>query len=205
VNVWRRQLLLSLSIERHRKLLPTSEDPLRFSLQAVRKLGLDGVVGKRSVLSTNAESDQARGSSAVRTESRSSLLAVTFPMRTGSMRCSWAFPEPNSSSLSRRWRTALCRVFGTKFFPALKELRAAHCSFTNLPEKKASRWGRVTNCGENEAMPPDQTEAGLQVAFVKRTAAEHLRHCSFIAMRDDKKPAEVVRETWAHDNAPEIL
>jgi ATP-dependent DNA ligase len=44
-------------------------------------------------------------------------------------------------------------------------------------------------------MPPDQTEAGLQVAFVKRTAAEHLRHCSFIAMRDDKKPAEVVRET----------
>ena len=44
-------------------------------------------------------------------------------------------------------------------------------------------------------MPPDQTEAGLQVAFVKRTVAEHLRHCPFFAMRDDKKPAEVVRET----------
>jgi hypothetical protein len=42
--------------------------------------------------------------------------------------------------------------------------------------EKSLAVGQVTNCGENEAMPPDQTEAGLQVAFVKRTAAEHLRH-----------------------------
>jgi bifunctional non-homologous end joining protein LigD len=34
-----------------------------------------------------------------------------------------------------------------------------------------------------------------QVAFVEWTDAAHLRHCTFIGMRDDKKPAEVVRET----------
>ena len=34
-----------------------------------------------------------------------------------------------------------------------------------------------------------------QVAFVEWTDAGHLRHCTFVAMRDDKKPAEVVRET----------
>ena len=33
-----------------------------------------------------------------------------------------------------------------------------------------------------------------QVAFVEWTDAGHLRHCTFVAMRDDKK-AEVVRET----------
>ena len=33
-----------------------------------------------------------------------------------------------------------------------------------------------------------------QVAFVEWRDPGHLRHCSFIA-RDDKKPAEVVRET----------
>ena len=34
-----------------------------------------------------------------------------------------------------------------------------------------------------------------QVAFVEWTDAGHLRHCTFIAMRDDKNPSEVVRET----------
>jgi ATP-dependent DNA ligase len=34
-----------------------------------------------------------------------------------------------------------------------------------------------------------------QVAFVEWTDAGHLRHCTFIGMRDDKKPAEVIRKT----------
>ena len=34
-----------------------------------------------------------------------------------------------------------------------------------------------------------------QVAFVEWTDAGHLRHCTFIGMRDDKKALEVVRET----------
>jgi ATP-dependent DNA ligase len=34
-----------------------------------------------------------------------------------------------------------------------------------------------------------------QVAFVEWTDAGHPRHCGFVAMRDDKKLAEVVRET----------
>jgi bifunctional non-homologous end joining protein LigD len=34
-----------------------------------------------------------------------------------------------------------------------------------------------------------------QIAFVEWTDGGHLRHCTFVAMREDKKPAEVVRET----------
>jgi ATP dependent DNA ligase C terminal region len=33
-----------------------------------------------------------------------------------------------------------------------------------------------------------------QIAFAEWTDAGHLRHCTFIGMRDDKKPSEVVRE-----------
>jgi ATP-dependent DNA ligase len=43
-------------------------------------------------------------------------------------------------------------------------------------------------------MPLGQTELVCQVAFVDWTDAWHLRHCTFVAMRDDKKAAEVVRE-----------
>ena len=62
-------------------------------------------------------------------------------------------------------------------------------------EKKTSRWGeslteeKMTQC---RWVTPKLV---CQVAFVEWTDAGHLRHCSFVAMRDDKKPAEVVRET----------
>jgi len=35
----------------------------------------------------------------------------------------------------------------------------------------------------------------VQVAFVEWTDAGHLRHCTFVAIRDDKKPGTIVRET----------
>jgi ATP-dependent DNA ligase len=45
-------------------------------------------------------------------------------------------------------------------------------------------------------MPLAQTQTGLsEIAFLEWTDAGHLRHCTFVGLRDDKKPAEVVRET----------
>jgi bifunctional non-homologous end joining protein LigD len=50
-----------------------------------------------------------------------------------------------------------------------------------------------------------------QIAYIGWTDAGHLRHCTFIAMRDDKKPTDVVRHasmirigtpSWA---APEFV
>ena len=40
-----------------------------------------------------------------------------------------------------------------------------------------------------------RVELVCQVQFVEWTDAGHLRHCTFIAIRDDKKPGDVVRET----------
>jgi ATP dependent DNA ligase domain len=85
------ELLVNLPIERRRELLgrmlPEPEDPLRLSpllrapsgqvLEAVRKLGLEGVVGKRIDSIYEPASDQARGSSTAPTESRSLSLAAT--------------------------------------------------------------------------------------------------------------------------------
>ena len=99
------ELLVNVGIERRRdllgRMLPEPEDPLRLSpllrapsgqvLEAVRKLGLEGVAGNGSLRATNPASDQAHGSSTALTENRSLSLAVTSPGRTGSMRCSWVF------------------------------------------------------------------------------------------------------------------
>ena len=34
-----------------------------------------------------------------------------------------------------------------------------------------------------------------EVAFVEWTDAGHLRHCSFVGMREDKRATDIVRET----------
>jgi hypothetical protein len=44
-------------------------------------------------------------------------------------------------------------------------------------------------------MPLVNPNLVCQVAFIEWTDAGHLRHFTFVAMRDDKKPTEVVRET----------
>jgi hypothetical protein len=54
--------------------------------------------------------------------------------------------------------------------------------------------GRIVNRKENGPVPLGETKAGLSNAFLEWDAS-HLRYCIFLAVRDDKKPSEVVRQT----------
>ena len=76
-----------------------------------------------------------------------------------------------------------------EIFPALKKLRIVHCPFKNLPEMKASRWGESLTAEKMNQSRWVNPKLVCQVAFVEWTDAGHRRHCTFIAMRDDKKPA----------------
>jgi bifunctional non-homologous end joining protein LigD len=82
-----------------------------------------------------------------------------------------------------------------ELFPALKALQTAKCPFRNLPETRASRWGESLTAEMLEQRRWIKPRLVCQVAFVEWTGAGHLRRCTFVAMRDDKKPAKVVRET----------
>ncbi len=82
-----------------------------------------------------------------------------------------------------------------ELFPSLKALQTAQCPFRNLPEKRASRWGESLTAEKMEQCRWIKPKLVCQVAFMEWTDAGHLRHCTFVGMRDDKEPAEVVRET----------
>ena len=84
-------------------------------------------------------------------------------------------------------------------FPTLKALQTAQCPFKNLPEKRASRWGESLTAEKMERCR--WIKPKMVCRIVEWTDAGHLRHCTFLAMRDDKKPAEVVRETSASASA----
>jgi bifunctional non-homologous end joining protein LigD len=97
------------------------------------------------------------------------------------------------------------------FTPALREqvfkrfrgLQITACPFANLPEAKSGRWG----VGLTKAKMKDcrwlTPELVAQVEFAEWTPDEHLRHGKFVALREDKKARDVVREAAGLANGAE--
>lgn len=77
----------------------------------------------------------------------------------------------------------------------IKGLQTTRCPFVNLPEKQAGRWGQGFTAEKMKECVWLRPEMLAQIEFLEWTGADHLRHTKFIALRDDKDPRKVVRET----------
>jgi ATP-dependent DNA ligase len=75
-----------------------------------------------------------------------------------------------------------------------RALETKECPFANLPEKKIVRWGagltatKMKDCRWLEPLLVGQFE------FLEWAGDHHLRHSSFIALREDKSARDVKRE-----------
>jgi ATP-dependent DNA ligase len=165
---------VNLSFSRWRELLESllgaPRDPLRLSrccrapsgqvLEAVRKLGLEGIVGKRtdSIYEpgersgawikhrTNMEQEFVIGGYIPGTRGFDPLLVGVY--------------ENKKLIFVTKVKNGFVPRIRDEVFPALKALQAAQCPFKNLPETRASRWGESLR-GENGAMPLGHAEIGL--------------------------------------------
>jgi DNA ligase D-like protein (predicted ligase) len=80
-------------------------------------------------------------------------------------------------------------------FAQIKHLKAAKCPFANLPETAEGRWGQGLTAAKMKDCIWLKPEAVVRIDFLEWTSADHLRHTKYVAMRDDKDPRKVVRET----------
>ena len=83
----------------------------------------------------------------------------------------------------------------TELFKKLKPLEIQECPFTNLPEKKAGRWGAGLTAAKMAECRWLKPVLVGQFEYVEWTGENHLRHTKFIALRDDKRAKDVRRET----------
>ena len=201
--------LVSVAIERRRELLggllATPEDPLRLSpllrapseqvLDAVRKLGLEGVVGKR--INSLYEPGERSGNWIKHRTNREQEFVIGgyIPGAQGFDALLVGVYENKELLFVAKVKNGFVPRLRDEIFPTLKRLIAAQCPFTNLPENRASRWGESLTAEKMAQCRWVTPKLVCQVAFVDWTDAGHLRHCSFLALREDRKPAEVVRET----------
>ena len=75
------------------------------------------------------------------------------------------------------------------------ELETEGCPFANLPEPKNARRGEAVTAEVMKKARWIKPELVAQVEFTDWTAANHLRHSRFVALRDDKDPREITKET----------
>jgi len=85
---------------------------------------------------------------------------------------------------------ALRQGLMTKFRP----LEVVACPFTNLPEAKSGRWGQGLTAAKMEACRWLRPELVGRFEFTEWTPDDHLRHSTFVGLREDKNPLSVVRE-----------
>jgi len=203
------ELLVNLSLSYRREsldsLLAASKDPLRLSpllqapagevLEAVRRLGLEGVVGKR-IGSVYEPGERSGAWIKLRANlEQEFVIGGYIPGLRGFDALLVGVYEKKELKFVAKVKNGFVPRIRDDLFPALKALQTAQCPFKNLPEKRASRWGDSLTAEKMEQCCWVKPKLVCQIAFVEWTDAGHLRHCTFIAMRDDKKPAEVVRET----------
>ena len=75
-----------------------------------------------------------------------------------------------------------------------KGLESATCPFTNLPEQTSGRWGQGLTKEKMSACRWLKPILVGQFEFLEWSGDHHLRHATFIALRDDKSARDVVRE-----------
>ena len=74
----------------------------------------------------------------------------------------------------------------------MKAVKAEACPFANLPEKKRTQWALTKDEMKNCQWLKPKLVA--QIEFTEWTPDGHLRHASYMGLRDDKEAKEVVRE-----------
>jgi DNA ligase D-like protein (predicted ligase) len=94
-----------------------------------------------------------------------------------------------------RVRAGLVPATRREVFDRIKRLETPRCPFTNLPELSAGRWGQGLTAEKMEECVWLRPEVVARIDFLEWTGADHLRHTKFVALRDDKDPSKVIRET----------
>src|SRR6266849_5046059 len=166
----------------HTRMMSRLAEPIRFSetipasaaelIRAVREQGLEGVIAKR------------RGSS----------------YQPGRRSGAWVKMRVNEGQeliYVARVRNGFTPASREVLFKRFRGLDRRTCPFENLPESGKGRWGEGLTAEDMSKCRWLEPRLVAAVEFAEWTSANHLRHCKYIALREDKDPNDVVREVLA--------
>jgi DNA ligase D-like protein (predicted ligase) len=192
----RREILRTvIKPAKHVAVSEVSDQTATEMLKFVRSHGLEGIIAKRS--DSVYQSGQRTGAwSKHRTNlGQEFVIGGYVPGTHGFDSLVIGFYQGKDLHYAARVRAGFVPSTRREVFEQIKGFKTAKCPFVNLPEKQAGRWGQGLTAEKMKECVWLRPEAVAQFDFLEWTGADHLRHTKFVAMRDDKNPRKVVRET----------
>lgn len=201
--------LRKLSLTGRRGLLEGSvlkrmRDPVRLSavfdaspsqlIAAVKKSRLEGVIAKRA--GSRYESGERSGSWVKYKTNKGQELVIGGykPGPNGFDYLLVGYYEGKNLIFIAKVRNGFTPALRGEVAQKFPSLRTSQCPFANLPEPANARRGEAITA---EVMPKIQwlrPKLVAQIEFTEWTGGNHLRHSKFVALRNDKKATEVVKE-----------
>jgi DNA ligase D-like protein (predicted ligase) len=179
-------------------------DPIRLSavfnaspkklVAAAKKTGLEGVIAKRA--SSRYETGERSGAWVKYKTNKGQELVIGGykPGPNGFDYLLVGYYEGKDLIFIAKVRNGFTPALRREVAKNFPQLRTVNCPFANLPEPASARRGEAITA---EVMPKIQwlrPKLVAQIEFTDWTKGNHLRHSRFVALRDDKKASEVIKE-----------
>ena len=162
---------------------------------AVRRLGLEGVVAKRR------DSPYVPGTRSshwlkFRTDRQQEFVIGGYrPGDHGVDALLVGYYEKHRLRFAAKVRAGFTPRLRRDVHDRLRVLSTANCPFADLPHSGTTHWGGGVTAAQMAEMRWVKPQLLAQIRFVEWTSEGHLRHAAFLALRDDKPARSVVRET----------
>jgi DNA ligase D-like protein (predicted ligase) len=194
----RRELL-----QRH--ILPKLGEPIRECpglnaslpdlIDAVRSHGLEGVVAKR--LDSRYEPGQRSGAwRKMRiNQAQEFVIGGYTPSTKHFDALIFGCYEGDRLLYVARTRNGFTPASRAHLYERFHGLEIPECPFVNLPEARSGRWGEGLTADKMKQCRWLKPLLVGHFEYVQRTPDHHLRHSRFVALREDKNPRGVRRET----------
>lgn len=179
-------------------------DPVRLSevfnasantmIAAAKKTGLEGVIGKRA--DSRYESGERSGAWVKYKTNKGQELVIGGykPGTNGFDYLLVGYYEGKDLIFIAKIRNGFTPALRREVAKNFGTLRTSQCPFANLPEPASARRGEAITAEVMRKIQWLRPKLVAQIEFTEWTKGNHLRHSRFIALRDDKRASEVVKE-----------
>jgi bifunctional non-homologous end joining protein LigD len=165
---------------------PDLQASLADLIQSVREHGLEGLVAKR--LDSRYEPGLRSGAWQKMRLNRSEEFVIGGYTPVGSSFDALVFGQYRGADLVyvARTRNGFTPLSRDQLWRLFRGLETADCSFVNLPEKHAGRWGYGLTADKMQQCRWLKPQLIALVEFVEWTPDNHLRHARFVRLRENE-------------------
>src|SRR5262245_33821149 len=163
-------------------------------IEAVRGLGLEGVIAKRRT--SRYEPGLRTGAwSKVKLELQQEFVVGGYrPGPFGVDALVVGYYDGDGLRFASKVRAGFMPHLRREVYDGLKRLHVSTCPFVDLPNSRTTHWGGGVTEQQMREMQWVKPVLVAQIRFVEWTAEGHLRHSAFIGLREDKRPKDIRRE-----------